>query len=175
MKEFMKSHQWLSIVCLVLICILCTGIISRLTEGFTNFDAKDIFAKKRNEENLLPSDYVGNFGNLGVGVLATAKEDGSILLEGTCTESTKITLATVTLPAGTYTLSGVSNATKSTCWLSASESAWIGDISGSDKITLSSEKAVTFYLNVAIGTTFEDGYTVYPVVNAGDTAVEFYA
>ena len=68
LKRIFTGRTWLSVIAIVLLCVVCTGVVARVTDNFTEFDAKEVFARERNEANLLPAEYTGTMGNIGIGV-----------------------------------------------------------------------------------------------------------
>lgn len=107
MKNFIKNNPIIfSIICILLTVALCAGV-SVLTDGFNNWDVKEIFARDLNEDNLL----YGKYDDIDVinhpdGV--TFKNDrGVIEIDGKTSDKEGATdvefvFATVELDAGTY-------------------------------------------------------------------------
>lgn len=91
-------------VVVLLVAIAACSFLGSISDGFTNWE--DATLVERNSSNLLTGKFTDfNDGN---GVKATARKDGSIILDGkNLTENDLvIPVETVSLTAGTYTLSG---------------------------------------------------------------------
>ena len=195
MKKFFRKHKWLGLILVLLASVVVTGFVSTRTDGFN--DMAGLFTRDLNEDNILQ---IGDDGNYTVeggktlvrennGLIVTVANNGALKINGDIeTESGTFdyVFATVTLPAGTYTLTSGKNGASETAsvknvWLSvrnADTDAAIcnGDFGGSAQdgtFELTSETQVEVVVNIYPAE--YDGYTVYPVLVKGSEAGGFYA
>ena len=174
---------WWKLLLVALAIILAVTFIGRITGGFTK-DWKDVTLLDRNEDNELSGKYEGagwkdDSYNVGDGYKLTAKKDGTIIIDGELTgssNSTTIPLETVTLAAGTYTISGAPNGGNATYYLKATVGgkdyiADFGTEGGTFTLTSSSEVTVSLVLF----SEHEFNYVkIQPVLVEGDEPGTFY-
>lgn len=105
------KFNWISVVCIVLVCIILCGVTMRLTNGFTEFDPDKVFSYAQNEENLFYEKIEDGALEYVVDVEAYAK-NGVITLNGGVAADSANTLtiadepikfAELVLEPGTYT------------------------------------------------------------------------
>lgn len=145
---------------LIAICVLCSvailGIIAGVTDGFQNFEMRQV-----NEDNLINvDDYVSTLdGYKQDGIKVTVNDDGVIAVTGENKTDTdvEIEVCSVTLKADEYTLSceakGIDD---KTYYIKAI------DETNNKTVTVDSSKGETFKLES------EATYTIYIVVCAGE-------
>ena len=194
MKSFVRNHPIIFGLALILIAVTLTGIVSVRTDGFN--DPGALVTRQLNEDNLLKIGDEGNYTydagktiRESNGLNVTFNDNGSVTVNGdTSTEfaATDYTIATVTLPAGTYTLTSGKNGVSTTSttrgiWLSVNNAdnntvLCNGDFGGAETngtFTLEAETTVDIVLNVYSGE--YNSVTVYPVLVKGEEAGGFYA
>lgn len=174
----------------VLLCVaLSVGAltaIARWTGG--SYDIVSQIRGDRNPANLLT---VENYtvaknksgkmeGTTKYGVTFKVKDDGRITLSGknnytaeTGVTVQKVPFASVTLKAGTYTISGYEKAQANTLGIYVMAGANEYSEAGQTTFTISQETTVVigFYVGNDVNML---GKTLYPVLVAGETAGEFY-
>lgn len=174
----------------VLLCVaLSVGAltaIARWTGG--SYDVVSSIRGERNPANLLTvEDYTvaknkdgDREGSTKYGVTYTVKEDGRITLSGKNNYTAepnatvqKIPFASVTLKAGTYTISGYEKAQANTLGVYAMVGSGEYSEAGETTFTISQETTVVIGFYVGNGVNML-GKTLYPVLVAGETAGEFY-
>lgn len=194
MKSFVRNHPWIAFILAVVLCVTVTGIVSVRTDGFN--DMGGLVTADLNEDNILKIGDGGNYkyeGGKAIrednGLIVSFADNGSVTVRGDIENESSTfdyEIATVTLPAGTYTLTSGRNGASSTAsvksvWLTvrnADTDAEIckGDFGGIDTdgtFTLDAETQVEIMLNVYPAE--YSGYTVYPVLVKGSEAGGFYA
>ena len=171
---------WIGVIALILVVVLAVSFIGKITGGFTK-DLDDVTLRDRNPENLLSGDYgwTDNKRNMGDGIVLTSKKDGTIILDGEykgSEQSVTIDLETVSLSAGTYTVSGAPKGGSYTYHLLISYSsgtctADFGDANGT--FTLTSPESVELKLVCFAENSF-DSIKIQPVLVEGSEAGDFY-
>ena len=174
--NYKSPRLWRRIGLIVLTCLLavaCAGAV--LTAG-------GIFDKTPNPDNLLrmgKEGYEFADGHTGHGITLSYDDHGVISVKGTSTASGSGLLKTVTLEAGTSTLSGVKDPGYDTFGLKlevlGGESYYAG-IADKDTFTLEAETEASVYLYW--GAEYEVSWanrTVRPVLVEGTEAGEFWA
>ena len=184
-KRFFRRHQWVSILCVVLVLGAVVGLVSGAFNGVAGIGT-------RNENNYLTVGEEGNYtltakkSLLGNTLTVTPNDDGAIKIVGDTTdeETQTVQIASVELKAGTYTFTSGKNGVRSSAsekgvWLTATIGAnngtVIADFGGDDAdgtFTLESGSRLIIYVNIAPG---EHNVTVYPTIVKGKTAGAFYA
>ena len=158
--------------------IVASTLLSCLLLGVVSGGA-GMFEKKRNEANLLdPKDYtIKSEDATGNGLSIDVCEDGSIKIKGETTASDSRVVSSVTLPAGTYTISGVKEPDKLNFSLYVEvlgQQYHAG--TGNATFTLDSEQTVNVILSW--GEDYKVPYAnrvITPCIVEGQTAGEFYA
>lgn len=173
-----KTKRTLSMIGMILICVMLCAFIGNLSSGFSNFKVSEWSLRSRNSDNLLSGDFVDY--NSGDGISVTARNDGTLVVKGEylgTEDCLVIDVETVTLSAGTYTLSGAPNGGNYTYYLRVSygSKTVTGDF-GTDggTFTLSSSTAVTVQLVVYPEREFNN-LVIRPVLVEGTEAGDFYA
>ena len=157
MKVFKKNTK-LSLGLIAIIVLCCTallGIVAAVTDGFQDFEFRQV-----NEDNLINvDDYVSTLdGYKQDGIKVTVNDDGVIAVTGEnkTDNNIEIEVCSVTLKAGEYTLSCESRGLDDkTYYLKAVNT---NDVS----VTVDSSKGETFKIDT------ETTYTIYIVVCDGE-------
>ena len=179
------------------ICVLCFIImlpiglwVARETDDFR--DPFAVFEKDLNPDNLLiPSGENANYKEIEArpenGLAIDVKDNGSIKISGkTVTDATSdytITLAEITLPVGSYTLSsgydqsGPKNVRMVASYNNNGTPCDVAADYGTAKgtFTLTAETVVTITIVVPAADYTANPVTLYPVLVAGNTVGDFYA
>ncbi len=173
-----KTKRILTVVAMLLICVAATSLIGSVSGGFTK-KINEWTLRDRNPDNLL----TGKFSeyNGGDGFTVTSRSDGTLVLDGEYLASgtQTVTVETVTLSAGTYTLSGAPKGGNYTYYLQVtSDSNVLAKGDGFDStdgtFTLSSSGTVTVSLVVSSGVEYKN-VLIRPVLNEGKEAIDFYS
>ena len=139
--------------------------------------------RERNPDNLIKVDenYLKDVTSNGYGLSIDVDEDGTIHLKGETSKNEEYIVQTVTLPAGTYTISGLKESNLDKVALKAVWGEGNSAISGTDNatFTLDAEYAVQVVITIQGA---EDGENVIdwtnklirPVIVEGETAGDFY-
>ena len=170
---------WWMLLLVGLAIIMAVSFIGKITGGFTK-DWEDVTILERNPDNELTGKYgwKDDVYNVGDGYKLTARKDGSIIINGKYTGSNgkaEIPLETVTLQAGTYTISGAPNGGNATYYLKAT----VGD---TDYIANFGAEGGTFTTNggqvtvtlVLFGDYDFSNVKIQPVIVEGSEAGDFY-
>ena len=171
---------WLGVFAFAMIIILAVTFIGRITGGFTK-DWEDVTLRERNPSNLLSGTYgwTNDKYNVGDGITITASKDGTLVLDGEykgASEKVIIPLETVSLSAGTYTISGAPDGGNYSYYLCATynESTVIADFGAENgTFTLTQPSTVTINL-VCFGDSKFDDIKIRPVLVDGTEAGEFF-
>ena len=174
-KHNKKKRGWKTagiIVAVIAIVALVAGAATTLLGSM----------RETNPKNMIKVDegYMRDVKNNGYGLSIDVKDDGTIRLKGQTSKNEEFTVQTVTLSAGTYTISGLeSNLDKVV--LKAVYGEGNAAISGMDNatFTLESESEVRVVLTIQGS---EDGNntidwtnnTIRPVIVGGSEAGDFY-
>lgn len=165
-------------IAVVIVAITACAFLGSISDGFTNWDDATLF--ERNTANILSGKFTDfNDGN---GVKATARKDGSIILNGKNLTDNDIVIPveTVNLSAGTYTLSGASKGSNVTYHIVAK----YVDGSGATQTAISNFSNKTFTIvnaqdvEISIVVTAKQSVNnvlLRPVLVAGNEIGEFYA
>ena len=171
----MKGKKILKVVGIVLLMamLLCVGVFA-FRGGFN-----DILGKDRNEKNLiqLDSGYIKT-QNTNRGVEIDVNDNGVIKLSGKATSDYSVNVASVKLPAGTYTISGLDEPDVNRLWMYVKYSGGEA-IAGTEDatFTLNAEETVTVILSWAEDYNFNifTENKICPVIVEGNTPGDFYA
>lgn len=173
-----KTKRIITVVALILICVTATSLIGSLSGGFTK-KLSEWSLRDRNPDNLLSGNFTDYNG--GDGFTVTSRSDGTLVLNGEylVDGSQTVTIQTLTLSAGTYTLSGAPKGGNYTYYLQVSNTSGVlakgdGFDSADGTFTLSSSGSVTVSLVVNSGVEYKN-VVIRPVLNEGKEAVDFYA
>ena len=162
-----------TLISAVAIAVLCCTLLGWLTSGFQNFNFKEKFEKERNAANLIELDDVTlKTCKHASGLEFEVDENGVVIINGTTDEDVTIAYATVALEQGDYVLTGA-DGSKSTYYLSTTNNGTtvMGDFPGTFTVTAEG----TFTVNIVIKANFEcKNVKIYPVLNTGSEAVEFF-
>ncbi len=185
-NSWIKRNPLIVIILCIALVIPLVGLVSRQTNGFEN--PEDLFTLERNEANLLIPGEDGNYKLLkntktDTGLAIGVKSNGALTVTGSNPMATTdvITVAKLTLKAGTYTLSSGCNTT-STATVYMNVMANSGELvkadfdqpdAGPGTFTLATDTEVEINLNVCAGS--NHNYTLYPVLVADDEPGAFYA
>lgn len=119
MKRFIKKNPVIFTVIVVLLTVISMGVLTRLTDGFTEFDPQVVFTPDRNEDNLLFEKYK-SFDQCvdSNGVTFENKNDviyidGQISDKDTASDAV-LKLTSVELEPGVYTYTCFKNPTATT-------------------------------------------------------------
>lgn len=162
-------------VCILLVCVFTCSAIGFLSGGFTNRDVKTWFEKDRNPDNLIDNKKytVKDGATFGKGISLVVKDDGVIKFSGKATSDNEFTLTVLTLPAGTYTISGCASGVD-TWGLRAqygNEAYYAGTDSDTFVLTAETDVSIIAYINTDQSGL---GKVIYPVLNSGEEPVSFY-
>ena len=162
----------------VLVCILSCGFIMWAFGGLNDMsveNAKDVFERKLNEDNLYTSECVTiTDRNDGNGIKVTVNENGSITVKGEADSVVNYPIATVSLKAGEYTFTALEGASLKGAYVSLSlEGVDISADFTGNTFTVVEDTEVALTLHIAEGT--EINATVYPVIVEGDEAGAYFA
>ena len=154
---------------------LLVAILGGLTASFA-MTAANGFDRELNPENIIDVDKytVKDGDSSGKGIKVSVNDDGVIKLNGEASENDEYTVTTLSLAAGTYTISGYDSNSKGVT-LKAVYNGTITAISGTTyaTFTLETETSVSIVITIA-----EDYYcfntTIKPVLVEGDEAGDFY-
>jgi len=121
--------------------------------------------------NLLPTMSAQTTVN---GITYTPNSDGSVTLNGTATNFSNIDLGrgTLTLPAGQYTSSAKKNGAGNVLFVTYKNASPAQTITSVGSFTLTETTDIFFRIGVESGTTLTN-VTVYPQIEAGDTATSY--
>lgn len=198
MKKFFRK-RWVKNTLLVITAVFVCGFVFRLTDGFENFNPKDIATLDQNEDNLffeLMED-----GELWDNpMLDVTVENGKITMNGEIADSDpskvdlsqSIQLGSITLEPGTYTFTCFKNpAYKShyavgTYTIGGTNYTWYADFEKAPNnaagatnllgrtITLDQTVTINFEIRLVEGATFKN-VSALPVIVEGEDAGSFYA
>lgn len=188
------------LVAVVLVAVLATGLVSRLTDGFTVLNPKDVFTPKLNDENAFFGQIEDReiFDNYEIDAVA---KDGVITMSGEVlaldstglTYSDPINIATLKLKKGTYTFTCFDDPSVKSYFavgqytVAGATHTWFADyenIPGIDfgamfgttherTLTLDEDTTITFKIMIAEGAKL-DKVKVMPVIVEGDEVGNFY-
>ena len=198
MKKFFRK-KWVKNTLLVIVAVIVCALVSRLTNGFNDWDADTVFSVDLNEENLFFEKIEDGeiYDNLQVEAVA---ENGLIVLDGEIADSSPTTvdlsnsidLGSITLAPGTYTFTCFKNpAYKShyavgTYAIAGTTYTWYADYekapnnSANDvtllgrTITIDEEVTVNFEIRLVEGAKLNN-VKAMPVLVEGDEPGTFYA
>lgn len=198
MKKFIRSNPLIYSIALILVTIILVGVLSNLTEGFTEFDPGVIFTPDRNQSNLLYGKYEDFDEHVdSAGVTFTNKND-IIYIDGKISDAdsaidAELVLTSVELDAGTYTYTCFKNPTASTYysyiryktsdgvthvvfgdWKSSSLAIDGATVEGCSTVELDAKTTVEVVIVACKGNTFEN-VKAEPCLVKGDKAGNFYA
>lgn len=167
---------WWKVILIALAIVLLVSFIGRITGGWSK-DWEDVTILERNEKNLLTGDFEDY--NVGDGITVTARKDGTLYLNGEykgAEQSVTVDIETLSLAAGTYTLSGAPKGGNYTYHLKVTygSTTVIGDY-GTTKgtFTLGSDTEVNVQL-VVFGDNEFKNVKIQPVLVEGSEAGDFY-
>lgn len=110
-----RTKRIIAFAAAVLVITMILSVLGSLSDGFQNWDTATWQLRDRNEDNLLSGNFTDY--NKGDGITATAKNDGTIILDGEykgSADNIVIPVETLSLPKGTYTFTGAPNGSTST-------------------------------------------------------------
>lgn len=176
------NKSTLKMIAIAAVAVIIVSFIGHITGGFQS-SLKDASLRDRNPDNLLTGKYTAagwkdDAYNVGDGYKLTASNDGTVTVNGKYTGSEScaaIELESLTLAAGTYTLSGATNGGNQTYLIRATYdgNTAIGDFSASKTFTLTSSTEVTVEL-VLYGDYDFNYVKVRPVLVEGSDVGDFY-
>ena len=198
MKKFFKK-RWVRNVLLVMAAVAACACVFKLTDGFENWDPKDVATLDLNEDNLFFEVIEDGeiFDNLQVEAKA---ENGAIILKGEIADanpstvdlSDSIDLGSITLQPGTYTFTCFKNpAYKShyavgTYTIAGTTYTWYADFEKAPNnaggaanllgrtITLEESVTVNFEIRLVEGAKLNN-VKAMPVIVEGEEPGNFYA
>ena len=179
-KNNFKAKRWGKMLAFGLAILLaCTTIVSVLgfaSDGFTDKDPQNWFSNERNADNYIKlENYKIKDGREdGDGIKYSVDEDGVIKLIGKADKDISVILADVVLEPGRYTISGVKSCSDYGLEVTGANIEVKAGVTN-DTFVLEQAATVTVSIYVKEGTTFFFGKTIKPVLNKGDTPVDFYA
>ncbi len=172
----MKKRKIGKTILIIVATILCLGLVA----GVGGALYEKVIAE-RNPDNLLKVDdtYIKS-QKTNYGLEIDVDDNGVIKLEGNTSANEELVVQTVTLPAGTYTISGIEkpNIAKMTLAAKVDGNSYYAGLSN-DTFTLEAEKAVTIVINVQTGEGDEKtidyvNRTIKPVLVKGEEIGDFY-
>ena len=162
----------------ILVIIGAILLVAALALGICS--AFNLFPRERNEANLIDisaENYIETH-NTARGVKVKVDEDGIIKLSGKATSANSVTVATVALKAGTYTLSGVNDPNIDEFGMRVMYGDGNIAMAGTESatFTLAADETVTIILYWCedYNFNFNANSTVKPVLVEGEVAGEFY-
>lgn len=180
MKLKKSTRNTLIIVAVSLLMIVTLGA---LTQGFTNFKWESIketaiekVVKERNPDNLIETVALETGKDPTSDVTFTVDKYGRVKLSGTASADSTVTYATVTLPAGTYYLTGDDEG-------SSAKTEFLAIYDGSNNLikradmgafVVASEATYTIKIAVKEDAIFNYGVQICPVLSA-DEDTPFFA
>ena len=178
-----KKHVFKSLLRWIALALVSATLAAVMVFAFGGLKFENPFNKDINPENLINVNTPGYIKSMqtGHGVEIEVDKYGVISLSGKATDNFSVTVATVTLDPGTYTISGIKDASsvdKFALRVNYSNGgvAFAG-IDGKDSFTLVEAETVTVTLqwceeyNFYI---FNPNSKVEPVLVKGDTAGNMY-
>lgn len=172
------SFNIVTIVVVIAVVVAALSFIGHLSGGFENMKISEWNLRERNEENLISGEFKDY--NEGNGVTAEADKYGVITVDGKYMgdgESVSITVDTVTLEGGTYTLSGDSKGSNYTYRLCAKDSN--GEeiaVSGLNNATFELGSTTTLQIVIEVFPDYElKNVKISPVLVKGTEAGDFFA
>ena len=175
-KKTMKKSTALIVVAVAMAVV---GLVGFLSAGFTNNDVIT-WLYERNPDNLLIAEEAPYSDEIG-DVLYTVTKDGTIKIKGERSEDDgvlKVDIATVKLPAGTYTLTCSDECSTTNYYIKGKYVVdgetvlWTSDNQNVRTQTFEAETEVEFYIEVY--KTGNIDITARPVLNEGDKPIDFY-
>lgn len=163
--------------------LLCTGFVTAIggiTNGFDNMNPTSWFEKQANPDNLIKvdaEDYISSQTLLS-GVEIDVKDNGVIKVTGEASQAGSVQIASVQLEPGTYTISGLKDASSTKCALVVKYGN--GDVAfaglESQTFVIAQAETVTVHLNWTEGYDFGKviGTEVKPVLVSGAEAGSFF-
>ena len=175
-KEF--SFNLVTIVVVIAVVVAALSVIGHLSGGFENMKISEWNLRERNEENLISGEFKDY--NEGNGVTAEGDKYGVITVDGMYMgdgESVSIAVDTVTLEAGTYTLSGDIKGSNFTYRLSAKDSGGlVVATSGLNNATFSLGSTTTLQIVIEVFKGVElENVKISPVLVKGTEPGDFFA
>lgn len=169
----------LRIIAIILGVVLLGGVIAFSTGLFAVDEDKqdEYFGRKVNEDNLYTVEclelYDTNDGD-GISVDVDEKK-GGIKLNGTANVDKTYTVGTVTVPAGTYTLTACDGASRAGVYVTASagSTTYNFDFTPDNTVQISEEVTLTITIHVAEDAELNNVW-ILPVIVEGDEAADFY-
>ena len=169
----MKKSTKKSIALVAIAVVICT-CLGWLTAGFQSFDIGSRFERERNPENLIDAENISlATARHESGIDITVDDNGVVTLNGESDEDVTLTYAVVALEPGDYILTGAEDGSKSTYYLSVTVGSEVikGDFNG--EFTVSTAGSYTIQIHIK-GETALKNVKLYPIVNEGSEAVNFY-
>lgn len=194
-SNFFKKNTVIAVIISILLCVVVCGFVSRLTNNFTEFEPSKVFARNLNENNKLFGTYEDDVLKSSNGITYTIK-NGLIKMSGktlalnvsnpSAVATPSFEIATVTLPAGTYTFTcfddNINSAYAVGTWSeSGTTYTWkadVSNVSGTNEygqtVTFTKSTTVTFYIHVLQGVELNN-VKAMPCVVEGEEPGNFYA
>lgn len=170
----------LRIIAIILGVTLVFGAIGFATGLFSVDEDKqdDYFGRKVNEDNFYTIECLELVdSNDGDGITVDVDEKkGGVKLNGVANVDLTYDVGTVTLPAGTYTLTACDSASNAGIYVTATAGSteYKFDFTPANTITLAEETTLTITIHIAEETELHNVW-VLPVIVEGDEAGEYYA
>lgn len=181
-KRDRKKNGFMRFIKIVALMLATAAIAAVLVFAFGGLKFTNPFDKQINPDNLINVNTEGYIKSMksGYGVSIDVDEYGAIKLSGKATKAYSVTVATVALDAGTYTISGVKDANTLDQFalrvnLPNGEAAWAN--TENDTFTLTEAQTVSVVLQWDKDYNFNflnPNRKVEPVLVKGDTAGSFY-
>ena len=174
MTNSQKKTMWITLA-VVLVMFIAFGMISSVTAGFTDFEAKDPVV---NEDNFFADATIElKDSNDGYGVRVDVEEStGAVTLNGTASQDRSDKLATVTLDKGTYTLEACDKASLAGIYVTATVGDKVVNFDFTPNNVLeitADDTVVTITIEICEDTQLNN-VKVRPVIYTGDESVKFY-
>lgn len=172
-----KSQKKTMIVTLAVTLVLFIGfgMISSMTQGFTNFEVPEPTVNESNFYGTIELDIVDRHDPKGLKV-SVEEETGAFTLNGKPTEAIDYTVGTIVLNKGEYKLEALDNASHAGVYLTATANGKTVefDFTPDNVLTIASDNTeVTIQVYVAKGVELNN-VKVLPVIYTGDESVDFY-
>lgn len=138
----------------------------------TTLDATKVTALKSEGENMITFPYKAGFKYTRNGITFEVGSDGSIVANGTATKASPFSLCSISVPPGTYHLSGCPASTPTGVQLyftNNNYSIYKYDDGKGVTFTITSEEKFSISLNIPIDKTVEN-LKVYPMLVRGSAA-----
>ena len=174
--NFKSKRVTRSIAFFATVVLVCTTLMTGIAFISDGFEKKPDawFSTEVNPDNYIKLENykIKNGQDDGNGIKYSVSDKGVIRLNGKATEDISIVLADVVLEAGTYTISGVDSCTN---YGLVVDGANVDAKAGVTNDTFTLEQAATVTVSIYVNEgTFLLNKTIKPVLNKGDTPIDFY-